>query len=222
VTYSGFDVRNGSGANATAQTGCFYSIQVQSLVAGDYTNTIAANNVTTAEGATNPSAASARVAVLSDLDTSKFFDPSVISQGGKTRLYIKFSNKSPAPITGLAVTDPLQIIATGLTTVETPKLIPFLKDYFKKEEVELIIMGEPKNWDESDTHATPLVKKAVEKLKKEFPTMPIKMVDERYTSKLASQAMIEMGLKKKQRQNKALVDEIAATIMLQEYLRSIS
>jgi putative holliday junction resolvase len=124
--------------------------------------------------------------------------------------------------TGLAVTDPLQIIATGLTTVETPKLIPFLKEYFKKEEVELIIMGEPKNWDESDTHATPLVKKAVEKLKKEFPAIPIKMVDERYTSKLASQAMIEMGLKKKQRQNKALVDEIAATIMLQEYLRSIS
>ena len=124
--------------------------------------------------------------------------------------------------TGLAVTDPLQIIATGLTTVETPKLIPFLKDYFTREPVELIIMGEPKNWDESDTHATPLVKKAVERLKKEFPAIPIKMVDERYTSKLASQAMIEMGLKKKQRQNKALVDEIAATIMLQEYLRSIS
>jgi putative Holliday junction resolvase len=124
--------------------------------------------------------------------------------------------------TGLAVTDPFQIIATGLTTVETPKLIPFLKDYFKKEEVELIIMGEPKNWDESDTHATPLVKKAVVRLKKEFPAMPIKMVDERYTSKMASQAMIEMGLKKKQRRNKALVDEIAATIMLQEYLRSIS
>lgn len=124
--------------------------------------------------------------------------------------------------TGLAVTDPFKIIATGLTTVETPKLIPFLKDYFKKEEVELIIMGEPKNWDESDTHATPLVKKAVIRLKKEFPAIPIKMVDERYTSKLASQAMIEMGLKKKQRQNKALVDEIAATIMLQEYLRSIS
>jgi len=124
--------------------------------------------------------------------------------------------------TGLAVTDPFKIIATGLTTVETPKLIPFLKDYFKKEEVELIIMGEPKNWDESDTHATPLVKKAVEKLKKEFPAMPIKMVDERYTSKLAFQAMIEMGLKKKERRNKALVDEIAATIMLQDYLRSIS
>lgn len=124
--------------------------------------------------------------------------------------------------TGLAVTDPLQIIATGLTTVETPKLIPFLKDYFKKEPVELIIMGEPKNWDESDTHATPLVKKAVERLKKEFPAMPIKMVDERYTSKMASQAMIEMGMKKMQRRNKALVDEIAATIMLQEYMRSIS
>lgn len=124
--------------------------------------------------------------------------------------------------TGLAVTDPLQIIATGLTTIETPKLFSFLKDYFAKEAVELIIMGEPKNWDESDTHATPLVKKAVERLKKEFPAIPIKMVDERYTSKLASQAMIEMGLKKKQRRNKALVDEIAATIILQEYLRSIS
>ena len=124
--------------------------------------------------------------------------------------------------TGIAVTDPLQIIATGLTTVETPQLFIFLKDYFSKEPVELILMGEPKNWDDTDTHATPLVKKAVERLKKEFPTIPIKMWDERYTSKLASQAMIEMGLKKKQRQNKALVDEIAATIMLQEYLRSIS
>lgn len=124
--------------------------------------------------------------------------------------------------TGIAVTDPLQIIATGLTTVETPKLIPFLKDYFAKEPVELIIMGEPKNWDESDTHATPLVKKAVERLKKEFPAIPIKMVDERFTSKMASQAMIEMGMKKMQRRNKALVDEIAATIMLQEYMRSIS
>jgi putative holliday junction resolvase len=124
--------------------------------------------------------------------------------------------------TGLAVTDPLQIIATGLTTVETPQLFKFLKDYFSKEPVELILMGEPKNWDDTDTHATPLVKKAVERLKREFPTIPVKMWDERYTSKMASQAMIEMGLKKKQRQNKALVDEIAATIMLQEYLRSIS
>lgn len=123
--------------------------------------------------------------------------------------------------TGLAVTDPLQIIATGLTTVETPQLFKYLKEYFAKEAVELIIMGEPKNMDDSDTHATPLVKQAVARLKKEFPTIPIKMVDERFTSKMASQAMIDMGLKKKQRQNKALVDEIAATIMLQEYLRSI-
>ena len=120
--------------------------------------------------------------------------------------------------TGLAVTDPLQIIATGLTTVESPRLINFLKEYFKKEEVEMIIVGEPKNWDESDTHATPIVKKIVERLKKEFPMLPVTMVDERYTSKLASRAMIDMGMKKKQRRNKALVDEIAATLMLQEYL----
>jgi putative holliday junction resolvase len=120
--------------------------------------------------------------------------------------------------TGLAVTDPLQIIATGLTTVESPKLIAFLKDYFKKEPVELILIGEPKNWDDSDTHATPLVRAIVERLQKEFPAVPLKLVDERFTSKMASRAMIEMGMKKKQRRNKALVDEIAATILLQEYL----
>ena len=124
--------------------------------------------------------------------------------------------------TGLAVTDPLQIIATGLSTIESPKLINFLKDYFKKEEVEMMIIGEPKNWDDSDTHATPLVKKIVERLKKEFPQIPITLVDERYTSRMASRAMIEMGMKKKQRQNKALVDEIPATIMLQEYLQRMS
>jgi putative Holliday junction resolvase len=124
--------------------------------------------------------------------------------------------------TGLAVTDPLQIIATGLTTVSSKELIPFLKDYFNKEPVELIIIGEPKNLDDSDTHATPLVEKCIKDLQKNFPAIPVKKVDERYTSKMASQAMIEMGLKKKQRRNKALVDEIAATIMLQDYLRSIS
>jgi putative Holliday junction resolvase len=120
--------------------------------------------------------------------------------------------------TGLAVTDPLQIIATGLMTIESPKLIAFLKDYFKKEPVELILIGEPKNWDDSDTHATPLVRQIMVRLQKEFPTIPLLPVDERYTSKMASRAMIEMGLKKKQRRNKALVDEIAATILLQEYL----
>jgi putative Holliday junction resolvase len=121
--------------------------------------------------------------------------------------------------TGLAVTDPLKIIATGLTTVESKQLIPFLKEYFSKEEVELIIIGEPKNWDDTDTHATPLVNKIILDLQKNFPSIPLKKVDERFTSKLASRAMVEMGLKKKQRQNKALIDKIAATILLQEYLR---
>ena len=122
--------------------------------------------------------------------------------------------------TGIAVTDPFQIIATGLTTVESKQLIPFLKDYFSKEEVEMIIIGEPKNWDDTDTHATPLVEKCIVELKKNFPSLPIKKVDERYTSKMAKDAMLEMGLKKKARRDKALVDEIAATIMLQEYLRT--
>lgn len=122
--------------------------------------------------------------------------------------------------TGLAVTDPLQIIATGLMTIDSQKLIPFLKDYFQKEAVELILIGEPKNWDDSDTHATPLVNAIIKRLKKEFPSIPIQTVDERYTSKMAKQSMLEMGLKKKDRRNKALVDEIAATIMLQEYLQA--
>jgi putative holliday junction resolvase len=120
--------------------------------------------------------------------------------------------------TGIAVTDPLRIIATGLTTVESKQLIPFLKDYFSKEDVNTIIIGEPKNWDDSDTHATPLVEKCIKDLKKNFPAMPIIKVDERFTSKMAKDSMLEMGLKKKDRRNKALVDEIAATILLQEYL----
>ncbi len=124
--------------------------------------------------------------------------------------------------TGIAVTDPMQIIATGLTTIDSKTLIPFLKDYFSKETVELIIIGMPVNWDESDTHATPLVRAAIKKLQKEFPDMPIKEVDERYTSKMAKNAMLEMGFKKKDRRDKKLVDEIAATIMLQEYMQSIS
>jgi putative Holliday junction resolvase len=121
--------------------------------------------------------------------------------------------------TGLAVTDPLKIIASGLCTVETPKLIAFLKDYFSKEQVELVIIGMPVNWDDTATHATPLVQKFIKEFHKNFPGIPIKEVDERYTSKLASQAMLQMGLKKKQRQNKAMIDEIAATIMLQEHLQ---
>lgn len=120
--------------------------------------------------------------------------------------------------TGLAVTDPLQIIATGLTTIETPKLVKFLKEYIAKEAVEKVIIGMPVNWDDTDTHATPLVKKFISVFRREFPNIPIIEVDERFTSKMATQAMLDMGLKKKQRQNKAMVDEIAATIMLQEYL----
>jgi putative holliday junction resolvase len=121
--------------------------------------------------------------------------------------------------TGIAVTDPLQIIATGLTTIDTPQFIPFLKDYFSKEPVERILIGEPKNWDNTDTHATPLVRKAIEALQKHFPHIPLETLDERNTSKMAKQAMFEMGLKKKDRRNKRLVDEIAATMMLQEYLQ---
>jgi putative Holliday junction resolvase len=124
--------------------------------------------------------------------------------------------------TGLAVTDPLQIIATGLTTVESKQLMPFLKDYFSREQVELVIIGYPRNMDDTETHATPLVEKCIKELQKNFPTLPIKRVDERFTSRMASRAMIDMGLKKKQRRDKALVDEIAATILLQEYLQATS
>jgi putative Holliday junction resolvase len=124
--------------------------------------------------------------------------------------------------TGIAVTDPLQIIATGLTTVDSKELISFLKKYFSEEKVELMVIGEPKNLDDSDTHATPLVKEIIKKLEKEFPLIPINKVDERFTSKMAKQAMIEMGMKKKDRRNKRTVDEIAATIMLQEYMGNVS
>ena len=122
--------------------------------------------------------------------------------------------------TGIAVTDPLRIIATGLTTVETPRLLNFLKEYFTHEQVDQVIIGMPVNWDDSDTDATPLVRKFIEAFRKHVPAIPIEEVDERFTSKMATQAMLQMGLKKKQRQNKALVDEIAATIMLQEHLQN--
>lgn len=123
--------------------------------------------------------------------------------------------------TGLAVTDPLKIIATALATVDTKTLFDYLKKYLAAEQVELILIGEPKNLDDSDTHATPLVNKAVTRLQKEFPQVPVLKVDERYTSKMASRAMVEMGMKKKDRQQKGNIDQIAATIMLQEYLRSL-
>lgn len=123
--------------------------------------------------------------------------------------------------TGIAVTDPLQIIATGLTTIETPKFISFLKDYISKEQVERILIGMPLNLDDTPTHATPLVKQAILQLRKNFPNIPVEEIDERFSSKMAKQAMLDMGMKKKQRRYKKLVDEIAATILLQEYMERI-
>jgi putative Holliday junction resolvase len=120
--------------------------------------------------------------------------------------------------TGLAVTDPLKIIASGLTTVDTEQLVWYLKEYFAKEEVELILLGNPKQLDGSDNDITPKVEKFFGQLQKLFPHIPAKLIDERFTSKMAFQTMIDSGLKKKDRQNKALIDEVSATILLQGYL----
>ncbi len=120
--------------------------------------------------------------------------------------------------TGIAVTDSLKLIATALETIATIELISFLKKYFIQEEVELLIIGYPLNLNNTPTHATKLVEQTIKQLQKEFPTIPVKKVDERYTSKLATMAMVEMGMKKKDRQKKENTDKIAATIMLQEYL----
>ncbi|CAM1341061.1 Holliday junction resolvase RuvX [Tenacibaculum amylolyticum] len=120
--------------------------------------------------------------------------------------------------TGIAVTDELQIIASGLTTVPTDELLPFLKDYISKENVSLFVVGKPKQMDNSDSESEVLIQPFLKKLTKEIPAIPIERVDERFTSKMAFQTMIDGGLKKKQRRNKALVDEISATIILQSYL----
>ena len=123
---------------------------------------------------------------------------------------------------GLAVTDPLQIIATALTTVDTKELFTFLAAYFLKEPVELILIGEPLNLDNSPTDATPLVQKAIIDLGKKFPSIPIQTVDERYSSKNAVRAMVEMGMKKNDRRDKKTIDRVAATMLLQEYLSNRS
>jgi putative holliday junction resolvase len=120
--------------------------------------------------------------------------------------------------TGIAVTDELQIIASGLTTIASETAIDFLKTYFKNENVETIIVGEPRQMNGEPSQSAEIINKFVEKFKKNFPEMELKRVDERFTSKMAFQTMIDGGLKKKQRQNKALVDEIAATILLQDFL----
>lgn len=123
--------------------------------------------------------------------------------------------------TGIAVTDHLQIIASGLTTVPTNELYTFLKEYTNNEDVELFLVGEPKQMDNTVSESEVLIAPFIDKLIKMFPTIPIKRIDERFTSKMAFQTMIDSGLKKKQRQNKALVDEISATIILQSYLYNL-
>lgn len=123
--------------------------------------------------------------------------------------------------TGIAVTDELQIIASGLTTVETKKIFSFLTTYLKNENVELFVIGEPKQMNNQESESEQYIKPFIEKLKTTFPKIPIKRVDERFTSKLAFQSMIDSGLKKKQRQNKALIDEVSATIILQTYLSQV-
>lgn len=122
--------------------------------------------------------------------------------------------------TGIAVTDPLQIIANGLVTVPTSGLLPFLADYVKKEQVERIIVGEPlqMNGQPSDNHGR--VMQFVDKWRRMQPGIPVEMVDERFTSVLAHKTMLESGIGKMARRNKALVDEISATIILQSYLES--
>ena len=122
--------------------------------------------------------------------------------------------------TGIAVTDPMQIIASGLTTVATHELVDFIQKYVSQEKVERIIIGHPKQMNYEDSENMKNIIPFMNRLKKLLPAIPVELVDERFTSVLAHQAMLAGGLKKKDRQNKALVDEISATIILQSYLES--
>ncbi|WP_439129313.1 Holliday junction resolvase RuvX [Polaribacter sp.] len=122
--------------------------------------------------------------------------------------------------TGIAVTDPLQIIASGLTTVNTKEVLTFLKDYTSKEAISLFLVGKPKQLNNTDSQSEVFILPFLEKLEKLFPQIPVIRIDERFTSKMAFQTMIDSGMKKKQRRNKAIVDEISATIILQSYLYS--
>jgi putative Holliday junction resolvase len=120
--------------------------------------------------------------------------------------------------TGIAVTDDFQIIASGLTTIPSTDIISFLKTYFSKENVETVLIGEPKQMNGLPSESTEIIEKFIAQFHIEFPNMKMERVDERFTSKMAFQTMIDSGLKKKQLQNKGLIDEIAATILLQDYL----
>lgn len=122
---------------------------------------------------------------------------------------------------GLAVTDPLQIIPTALDTIATDKVLDFIKKYCSEEEVEHFIIGEPTHLDGNPTYVTPLVHKFIAELNKAFPDIPVTTWDERFTSVEAKQAILAAGFKKKQRQDKALVDRISATIILREYMDSL-
>ena len=122
--------------------------------------------------------------------------------------------------TGIAVTDELQIIASGLTTVSTKELIPFLQDYLMKESVELFLVGLPKQMNNEPSEIEELIIPFLKKLKNTFPKTPYIRVDERFTSIMAFKTMIDSGLNKRQRKNKALVDEISATLILQSFLYS--
>ena len=123
--------------------------------------------------------------------------------------------------TGLAVTDPLQIIAGGLTTVETPQLLKYLKDYLAREQVERFVVGLPKQTNGRDSENLPRVKAFVAQLQKTFPAVPVDMWDERYTSVLAHQAILQSGIGKMARRTKALVDEVSATIILQGWMERL-
>ncbi|MFA5244234.1 MAG: Holliday junction resolvase RuvX [Pedobacter sp.] len=123
---------------------------------------------------------------------------------------------------GIAVTDPLQIIATGLDTVHPKDIIDYLKKYLSSEQVELFVVGEPKQMDGTDSQSTPHIKGFITTLKKNFPEIPVERIDERFTSKMASATIAQSGLKKTDRQNKARLDTISATIILQTYLEKKS
>jgi len=120
--------------------------------------------------------------------------------------------------TGIAVSDPMRIIATALETVESPKLISFLKAYFQRESVDELVLGLPKRLNNTDTDMTPFVNKLAEHLRVTFPDKPLTLIDERFTSSIALQTMIAGGMKKKDRQVKGNVDKISATLILQDYM----
>lgn len=124
--------------------------------------------------------------------------------------------------TGIAVTDPLQIIASALTTIESARIFTFLEEYLKKEKVALILIGDPRNLDDSPTDLTADVQRIIAIMQGKFPEIPVQAIDERFSSVMASRAMIDMGMEKKHRREKGVVDQIAATMMLQEYLSKLN